>query len=297
MSNLKISERFTVDAPVEIVWSFLIDPVQVAACLPGAKLDGQEGADTYLGVMKLKVGPVSTEFRGKATLSEVNVGERTLLLTGTGEDKGGGSSARLTMRCGVQPAAAGGADVSVDADVEMAGKLVRFGRGMIEGVSKQLFKQFVERARTRLTAAGKAEAPLAAAEAWTANPDPSAAPVAALAPSLAEGSAPEQTAPASTGASAAKPEPTPPLVPSPSDFDRLSSPTPLPLAGEAGWGLGEHSLHPPSVLDLSPTPPPPQALITSQLFEWWDRPGSSQAMRAHSDEAAWAASFAQRESS
>ena len=76
MSSLKIEERITVGADPARVWAFLLDPARVAACLPGAKLDGIEGERTFLGTMKVKVGPVTMEFKGKATLSEVVESER-----------------------------------------------------------------------------------------------------------------------------------------------------------------------------------------------------------------------------
>lgn len=183
MSNLKIEEKFTVEAPIERVWKFLLSPAQVAGCLPGAQLRGQEGADTYLGTMKIKVGPVTSEFRGKATMSDVDAQAHRLKLSGTGDDTSGGGSARMSMELSVAPAA-GGSEVQVVADVEIAGKLVRFGRGMIEGVSKQLFKQFVERARERIVSAEDSEpapaegSPAAAPPEAKAEPAPGAQPEA-----------------------------------------------------------------------------------------------------------------------
>lgn len=241
MANLKIEERFTVDAPVATVWSFLTDPVQVATCLPGAKLDGSEGADTYLGAMKVKVGPVSSEFRGKATLSEVDASQHTLKLTGTGEDKSGGGSARLTMRCAVLPSATGGAEVSVDAEVELAGKLVRFGRGLIEGVSKQLFKQFVERARTRLGAAAPAAAAATGEAAIAADPPapPSEAPFHAQ---PAPDSLPKDRAPPAAAEAAADPTATAPAVAA-------------PLAPPAAPGAAAQSTAPAALAIVEPTIP------------------------------------------
>lgn len=188
MSNLKIEEKFTVAAPVEHVWQFLLNPELVAGCLPGAALRGQEGADTYLGTMKIKVGPVTSEFKGKATLSDIDPTAHRLKLTGTGDDVSGGGSARMIMDLGVS-AHAEGSEVQVVADVEIAGKLVRFGRGMIEGISKQLFKQFVERARERITSAAAAEEPAGsaapAADAATATATPAAASDASATPTAA----------------------------------------------------------------------------------------------------------------
>lgn len=210
MSNLKIEEKFTVAAPVEQVWQFLLSPELVAGCLPGAALRGQEGADTYLGTMKIKVGPVTSEFRGKATMSDVDAVAHRLKLSGTGDDTSGGGSARMTMELSVT-AAEPGSEVQVVADVEIAGKLVRFGRGMIEGVSKQLFKQFVERARERITAPPAGEpAPPTPTEAAPAS-EPKAEPVAAAATATepdkkSQGVAPEESAPAPESPADAKPE-------------------------------------------------------------------------------------------
>ena len=64
----------------------------------------------------------------------------------------------MTMNSVVEPDANGGSNVRVQAHVQLAGKVVRFGRGMIQGVSAQLFKEFGERMR------GNLEAPPASAE-------------------------------------------------------------------------------------------------------------------------------------
>src|SRR3954452_24754637 len=141
MSTLKIEERITVSAPPVRVWKFLLDPGRVAGCLPGARLDGVEGERTFLGTMKVKVGPVMMEFKGKATMSEVDEAERRVTLTGTGNDKSGSGSARMAMNSQIVAVAHAGSEIVVVADVDLAGKLVGFGRGMMAGVSKQLFKQ------------------------------------------------------------------------------------------------------------------------------------------------------------
>jgi hypothetical protein len=102
------------------------------------------------------------EFKGKATMSEVVPDERRVTLTGSGNDKSGGGSAKMDMKSQVLAKDGGGSEIVVMADVALAGKLVRFGRGMMEGISKQLFKQFAERVRTDLEseqAAAVEEAP------------------------------------------------------------------------------------------------------------------------------------------
>ncbi len=187
MSSLKVEERFVVDAEVVRVWEFLKRPELVAGCLPGAKLDGQEGGNTYLGTMKVKVGPVMQDFRGRATLTEVDDVQHRMSITGSGDDKAGGGSARMTMQCQVVASESGGSEVSVIADVDLAGKLVRFGRGMFEAVAKQLFKQFVERARSAIAALPTMDTPVAMTASPTSPPlEPPAGEVTAAASPSAE---------------------------------------------------------------------------------------------------------------
>jgi carbon monoxide dehydrogenase subunit G len=184
MSTLKITERVTIKAPVERVFAFLIDPERVVQCLPGATYDGKESDTVFLGHIKVKVGPVSTLFAGKATMAEVDAAAHTVHIVGEGKDKNGAGNARMEMR-GAVHAIADGAELAVDADVDISGKLVTFGRGLIQSVSAQLFKQFAERARAALEvepAASPAASPATDAAAASA---PVAVPVPALVPARA----------------------------------------------------------------------------------------------------------------
>jgi uncharacterized protein len=149
MANLKIEERVIIQAPVAAVWRFLLDPEQVVQCLPGAAYDGKASDLVFLGHIKVKVGPVTTLFAGKATMSDIDEVAHSLRITGEGKDKNGAGTAKMVM-FGKVTEVDGGTELSVDADVDIAGKLVTFGRGLIKSVSAQLFKQFSARAQEML---------------------------------------------------------------------------------------------------------------------------------------------------
>src|SRR5918992_1299197 len=159
-----IKETFRVQAPVDRVWRYLVDPRQVVNCLPGAELTADEGERVYSGKVKVKVGPVTAAYAGRARLTEVNDTEHVVRMDAEGRESGGAGSAKLRMTSQVEPHADGGSEVRVEAEVDVAGKIVQFGRGMIEAVSKQLFREFVSCVRATL------EAPSAAAEASSAAP-------------------------------------------------------------------------------------------------------------------------------
>ncbi|HEX6966220.1 MAG TPA: SRPBCC family protein [Gemmatimonadaceae bacterium] len=139
-----------VQAPVDRVWHYLIDPRQVVQCLPGAELTGVEDERTFLGRVKVKVGPVTTSYAGRAHLVEVNDAEHVVRMSAEGKETAGTGAAKMTMTSRVRALPEGGCEVHVNAELDLAGKIVQFGRGMIENVNAQLFKQFSACMRSRL---------------------------------------------------------------------------------------------------------------------------------------------------
>jgi len=139
----KIEERFEVQAPVERVWKYLTDPKRVVECLPGAELLEQKDDQTFLGAIKVKVGPLSMSYKGQAKFTEINEQTHQVRMVGDAREVTGSGSTKVSMLSTVTPlASGGGSEVSVNADVELVGKIVQFGRGMIEEVSRQMFRQF-----------------------------------------------------------------------------------------------------------------------------------------------------------
>ena len=138
----KIEERFEVQAPVERVWKYLIDPKRVVECLPGAELLEQQDEHSFTGAIKVKVGPLSMSYKGNAKFTEVNEQTHQVRMVGDAREVGGSGSTKVSMLSTVAALPSGGSEVSVVADVELVGKIVQFGRGMIEEVSRQMFRQF-----------------------------------------------------------------------------------------------------------------------------------------------------------
>ena len=146
---IQIKERFHVEAPPDAVWVFLKDPARVVRCLPGAELTETVDKRTYRGRTTVKVGPITTTYTGTVRLDAVDDAERRMRLEGEGAEAGGAGSARLTMSGHVTPAD-GGSEIQVDASIDIAGPVMQYGRGLVESVSRQLFKQFATAVRTQL---------------------------------------------------------------------------------------------------------------------------------------------------
>ncbi|HKV35670.1 MAG TPA: SRPBCC family protein [Pyrinomonadaceae bacterium] len=138
----KIEQRFEVQAPVERVWQYLIDPKRMVHCLPGAELLEQQDDQTFLGAIKVKVGPLSMSYKGQAKFTEINEETHQVRMVGNAREVGGSGSTKVSMLSTVSALANGGSEVLVNADIDLVGKVVQFGRGMIEEVSRQMFRQF-----------------------------------------------------------------------------------------------------------------------------------------------------------
>ena len=174
----KIEERFEVQAPVERVWQYLIDPKRVVECLPGAELLEQQDEHNFVGAIKVKVGPLSMSYKGNAKFTEVNEQTHQVRMVGDAREVGGSGSTKVSMLSTVAALPSGGSEVSVVADVELVGKIVQFGRGMIEEVSRQMFRQFSNCVKQHLEVADE---PQPAATTPVAPPETKAVAAAPLA--------------------------------------------------------------------------------------------------------------------
>src|SRR5919112_788508 len=110
---MKIEETFQVRAPVDRVWRWLVDPRQVVGCLPGAELTGEEGERTYLGRVKVKVGPVTASYAGRATIVEQDDAAHVVRLQGEGREPTGSGSATMSMTSRMTALPDGGTEVRV----------------------------------------------------------------------------------------------------------------------------------------------------------------------------------------
>ena len=66
---MELTNEFRVDRPVDETWDVLTDVERIAPALPGAQLQEIEG-DEYRGIVKVKVGPITAQYKGKATFVE-----------------------------------------------------------------------------------------------------------------------------------------------------------------------------------------------------------------------------------
>jgi uncharacterized protein len=139
---VKIEDSFRVDVPVDEAWKVLLDLERIAPCLPGAQLTEVEG-DEYRGTVKIKVGPITAQYKGVAKIQEADEANRKVVLQAEGRDTRGQGNASATV---VATLVGEGASttVNIDTDLNITGKVAQFGRGVMADVSSKLLGQFAD---------------------------------------------------------------------------------------------------------------------------------------------------------
>jgi carbon monoxide dehydrogenase subunit G len=138
---MDIADNFRVSTPIDATWKVLLDIERIAPCLPGAQLQEIDGNE-YRGVVKVKVGPITAQYKGTATLVEADESAHRIVLDANGRDTRGQGNANASIVVTMNDED-GGTRVDVVTDLSITGKVAQFGRGVLDDVSAKLLRQFV----------------------------------------------------------------------------------------------------------------------------------------------------------
>ena len=169
---LEIVKTFVVNAAPDAVWSFLTDLPRVARCLPGAAIGEKLDEKTSSGTMTIKVGPVSSTYRGKVVFERLDPAGRTAELSASGQDVRGKGGAEMRLTSSLKPLPGGQTEVTAVSLVNVTGILAQMGRGMIQDVSDEMFQIFSERMRAELEGAAPTAPAPASPEHASTTPAP-----------------------------------------------------------------------------------------------------------------------------
>ncbi len=149
---MELTNEFVVERPVDETWRVLNDLEFIAPCMPGAKLEEIEG-DEFRGLVKIKVGPITANYKGKASFISQDADAKVAKLRAEGRDPRQGN-ANAIITASMEPVNDESTAVKIHTDLSLSGKIASFGRGAIEDVSKKLLGQFADNLRDKLAAEG-----------------------------------------------------------------------------------------------------------------------------------------------
>ena len=143
---MRIDNSFTVALPVDDAWKVLLDLERIAPCMPGAEL--QEVADDeYRGVVKVKLGAITAQYKGAVRFAEVDEATHYLVLKAEGRETRGQGNASATVTATLQPAGENRTQVAIETELTISGKIAQFGRGVMADVSSKLLGEFARSAQ------------------------------------------------------------------------------------------------------------------------------------------------------
>ena len=152
---MKLEQSFEVEAPVGDVWAALVDVQRVAPCLPGAEITEKADDGSYRGTFQVKLGPATAAYAGELHLESTDEAAHVCVMRANGRDKRGQGSAKATITSRMEEAGSG-TRVEVETDLQITGRLARFGRGgMMEDISNRLMGEFADCLAKQFAAAGE----------------------------------------------------------------------------------------------------------------------------------------------
>jgi len=148
---MEMSNEIEVNAPAGDVWAAFNDVERIAPCLPGAQLTEIEGEE-YRGLVKVKVGPVNAQYKGKATFVERDEDAMKVVILAEGRETRGQGNASAQITAMVESLGDDRTRVGVATDLKITGKVAQIGRNLIPDVSAKIMDQFAHNLEEMLSA-------------------------------------------------------------------------------------------------------------------------------------------------
>jgi uncharacterized protein len=166
---MKINNEFTVGVPIQQAWDIMLDLQKIAPCLPGAAIQEEKDSGEYDGTMKVKIGPITANYKGTVKVEEADEENHRAVLQATGRDARGQGTASATIVSTLQEEGGDGTKVSVETDMKLTGRAAQFGRGIAQDVATKMLTQFAECLEREISGGPGEEAAAGAAQTETSG--------------------------------------------------------------------------------------------------------------------------------
>ena len=148
---MRIEQSFMLGVPVERAWRYVRDAQFVAACIPGCERVEALDGNNYLSTVAVAIGPFHMRFALEIQiLSERQNVE--LRFRARGEEGGRASTLNSESVLRLEPAEEACTQVRLESEVQVNGRLGRFGLGVMRKKTQDLAKQFAELMSQRISA-------------------------------------------------------------------------------------------------------------------------------------------------
>ena len=138
---MRIENSFEVPAAPNAAWALLTDVPRVVPCMPGAELERTVDQSTWEVVQRVKLGPISLQFRSEVTRKEMNETDRRIVLSVNARKVRGRGGADATIESSLD-AVESGTRVTLVTELSLRGSVAQYGRPVVGSVAEELTKRF-----------------------------------------------------------------------------------------------------------------------------------------------------------
>ena len=146
-----LDQQVVIPAAAARVWDFLMDIPAVSRCVPGVESVERLDDDTYLGSLKVRVGPIGVTLAGKVTVVERDREQLRSRMDVKAAEKRLNSavSAHATMTLIARSEAE--TEVHIHTESSILGKLGEFGQAVMRKKADQIIAEFARNVARELT--------------------------------------------------------------------------------------------------------------------------------------------------
>jgi len=144
-----IEGKFTLKAPVQNLWDFLLEPGTLASCIPGAEKVEAIDDKTYECVVKQSVGPISVRFKFTVVLTEVDP-PKHIRAVGRGADIGKMGTFTCDVNVNLAEISKDEVELTYQTNVNIVGRLATFGERIMRAKSKSVGETFTKNLQEKL---------------------------------------------------------------------------------------------------------------------------------------------------
>jgi carbon monoxide dehydrogenase subunit G len=143
---MKLSARYSFNAPREKVFSALVDPVVLQKCIEGCEKMEKTGEDSYDAHLKIGIAGIKGSYVGKVLIEEKKDPESFALRV---EGRGVPGWVKGTAKIQISPNGEG-SELQCDSEGQVGGVIAAVGSRLIEAVAKRMQDDFFRKLREQL---------------------------------------------------------------------------------------------------------------------------------------------------
>lgn len=144
-----IEGSFTVDAPIDKLFEFMLKPESIMTCVPGTESVRVIDDTTYECIVKQKVGIITAKLKFINKMTKIEKPTH-IEIEGEGEDMTKLGHFKNKTSVDLKEVSPGTVEVTYKSDVSIVGKLAMFGDRIMRAKAKDTEKEFTKNLKEKL---------------------------------------------------------------------------------------------------------------------------------------------------